>query len=78
MGICSGTVTRGRSPASNVRVRGEVASGGMTEPVYTDHQGRFTLEWRDSSGLSTIHVGGKNMRQRVQSGNSKLHFDVDD
>lgn len=76
MGICSGTVTRGRSAASNVRVRGEVASGGVTESVYTDRNGRFTLQWRDSSGLSTIHVDGRNMRKSVRSGTDNLHFNL--
>lgn len=76
MGVCSGIVThKDGSPARDVRVTGSVSSGGMTDPVRTDRDGKFVLEWRGCSGLSKLFADGKLCERDVRNG-TKVHLRI--
>ncbi|HOS44822.1 MAG TPA: hypothetical protein PK794_14135 [Armatimonadota bacterium] len=77
MGVISGIVTKGGSPVSGARVCASVGglfSGGVTDEVRTDFQGRFTLQWSSATDAEKIFCEGRQVMGTVKNGTNNVHI----
>ncbi len=58
----------GGSDCSGCKVIASIKRGGMTETVYTDRKGNFTLTWSSNNGIAKLFVNGKTVRKNVSNG----------
>jgi len=60
------------SPAADIKVSGDVCGGisciGNTGNVYTDKNGKVTVEWSDGCKLCYIYVKGTSHKDEYQNG----------
>ena len=78
MGAISGIVTYSNGQASTQSwvsaAVGGTFSGGVTERVGTDSQGRFLLSWDGDSPANTVYCDGREVAKNVRNGTNTLHF----
>lgn len=78
MGVISGIVTfEDGTPSTQSWVSAAVGgtfSGGVTNRVGTDRQGRFMLTWDGDSHASEVYCDGRTVARNVRNGTNNLHF----
>jgi hypothetical protein len=56
------------SNCSGCSVSASISRGGVTEKVYTDSKGNFTLTWSSSNSIAKLFVNGSTVRRNIRSG----------
>jgi hypothetical protein len=77
MGVISGIVTSSSgSPVSGASVSAYFSgfSGGVTDRVYSDSNGRFMLTYTGSSTAEIIYCNGQEAAKNVPSGSNTVHL----
>ena len=78
MGIISGIVTYSNGQPSTMSevsaAVGGMFSGGVTDRVRTDSQGRFTIQWSGDSPANTVYCDGREVAKNVSNGTNNLHI----
>lgn len=77
MGVISGIVTyQDGRPSTMVYVSAAVGgiTGGVTDRVRTDSQGRFTITWAGDGGADVVYLQGQEVARNVRNGTNNLHF----
>ncbi len=57
-----------KSPCSGCKVSASINSGGVTDAVYTDSNGKFSLRWSGSNWIAKLFVNGSTVAQDVKPG----------
>lgn len=80
MGVISGIVTYANGQPSSMSyvsaAVGGTFSGGVTERIKTDSNGRFLLTWSGDGPASIVYLDGQEVARNVASGTNTLHFQV--
>jgi len=77
MGVISGIVTKNGYPVKGARVSASVGGlfdGGVTKDVYTDDQGRFTLQWSSNTDAHKVFCNGSEVQRDVRNGRDNVHI----
>lgn len=77
MGVISGVVTYSNgqpSTMSYVSAYFSGLSGGVTEKVKTDSQGRFMLTFSGDQVADIVYCDGRESARNVRSGTNNLHI----
>lgn len=56
------------SDCSGCRVSASISSGGVTDAIYTDSNGRFRLSWSSNNWISKLFVNGNTVRRDIRPG----------
>jgi hypothetical protein len=80
MGVISGIVTYSNGQPSTMSyisaAVGGVFSGGVTDRVKTDSDGRFVLTWSGDGPANVVYLDGQEVAKNVANGTRSLHFHV--
>jgi hypothetical protein len=76
MGVISGIVTRNGYPVQGARIGAYFSglSGGVTDGVYSDSDGRFTLQWRGDGTIDILYCNGQEKLKNVRNGRNDVHI----
>lgn len=78
MGVISGIVTYSNGQPSTMSwvsaSVGGVFSGGVTDRVKTDSNGRFMLTWSGDGPAHVVYCDGREVAKNVSSGTNNLHI----
>lgn len=77
MGVISGIVTYPNGqPSTMSYVSAAVGglTGGVTQRVRTDSQGRFLLTWTGDCGADVVYCDGTEVARNVRNGTNNLHL----
>ena len=77
MGVISGIVTYANgqpSTMSYVSAYFSGLSGGVTDKVRTDSQGRFMLTYSGDQAADIVYCDGREAAKNVRSGTNSLHL----
>ena len=78
MGVISGIVTYANGQPSTIsQVSAKVGglfSGGVTQRVRTDSQGRFAVTWNGDGAAEIVYCDGREVAKNVRSGTNTLHI----
>ena len=78
MGVISGIVTYSNGQPSTMSwvsaSVGGIFSGGVTDRVRTDSNGRFMLTWSGDGSANVVYCDGREVAKNVPSGTNNLHI----
>lgn len=64
------------SPCSSCRVSASIKRSGVTDKVYTDSKGNFTLTWSSDNSIDELYVNGMKADEDITSGRYvEVHLD---
>lgn len=64
------------STCSSCKISASIKRSGMTDKVYTDSKGYFTLTWSSDNSIDELYVNGMKEREDISSGQYvEIHLD---
>ena len=56
------------SKCTSCKVSASIKRSGMTDKVFTDDKGYFTLTWSSDNSIDELYVNGSKKRENIRSG----------